>query len=92
MKISKKTGSGPSEAEHGQGYGDWDVDTDLPHVDFVHELPCVIAIGGEYRRAVTVGVGVDELDGVFESVCVYDAQNGTEDFFFIAFVRGQNVG
>lgn len=80
------------EAEHRQGNGDGDVDSDLPRVDLVDELAGVAAARGEDRRAVAVGVGVDDLDGVLEGVSVHEAEDRAEYFLAVALVGGQDVG
>jgi len=50
--ISHETSPGTSEREHGERYGNWNVDSDLPNVNFVGEFTS----GGSWK-----GISVKEL-------------------------------
>lgn len=84
MQVTQEAAPRPRETEHGQGNGNRNVDSNMSHIDFVDELPRVAPVRREYCRSVSIRVGVDEFDGIFEGVHVYDAQNGPEEFFGVA--------
>lgn len=82
MEAAPRSG----EAEHGKGNGNWDVDTDLPHVYFVNELPGVAAVRCEDGCAVAIRIGVDDFYGFIQSIGIHDAQDWTKYFFLVALV------
>lgn len=72
--LSVEVGGSPhgllvtGEGEHGQGDGDWEVDTNLSSLDFVNEFSGVSSGSGKDSCTVSVRVIVDKLDGVLNSV------------------------
>src|SRR3954464_32803 len=74
---------------HGDGQGH--VDADHAHGDAALECAGGGAGGGEDGCAVAVGVGVDELDAVFEGVDANHHEDGSEDFLRVGCHSGFDV-
>ena len=72
------------EGEHGKWDWDREVDTNLSGLDLSLELSHDVTVGGEAGDSVTVGVLVDELDGILKVVLADNAHDGTEDLFIVA--------
>ena len=72
-----------SKAEHGQWDGDWNVDADLPGLDFFLELAGRGARRSEDGRAVAVFILVDQLDGFVQAIDVEADEDGAEDLFAV---------
>lgn len=56
----------------------------LPHVNLSLELSCCCPGRREERCAVAIGVSVDQLDGVIESVCLQQQQHWPKDLLPVA--------
>lgn len=80
------------EAEHRQRDGDGHVDADLAGLKFLLEQRRSRAGPGEDGRAVAVGVGVDEVNGLFGGVDIQADEDGAEDLFGVALHVRLDVG
>lgn len=58
--------------------------THLAHVHLVSVFACSGAICGEDSCAVAIGVPVDHIDGIIQSVCLENNQHGPEDLLSVA--------
>lgn len=56
----------------------------LAHVHLVSVLARRGAVGGEDRRAVAVGVPVDQADGIIQGFCLQNHQHRPEDLLSVA--------
>jgi len=61
--ISECAGLVPAPREHWQGHGNWDVNSDLSHVDLSLEFPSSSARLSEDGGSVTILVLIDDLEG-----------------------------
>lgn len=80
------------EAEHGQWHGNRDVDAQLAGGDVLLELGRRRPGASEDGGAVTVWIGIDQLDSVIEAWGIEADEDRTEDFFSIAFHVGLHIG
>src|SRR5256885_13254786 len=67
-QVAQLGGAAAREGEQRNRHGNRHVDADLAHVDVFLELARRSARLREDGRAVAVGVGVDELDGLVQAV------------------------
>ena len=74
---------GTSEGEERQGDGDGQVDSNLAGIDLVLELTSSSTRRGEDSSSVSVGVGIDDLEGLVEVLGRHDAENGAEDLLLV---------
>jgi hypothetical protein len=91
VEVTTEGSARASEGNHRERNRDRDVDTNLTDIDFMLEFASCSAASSEDGGTVTVRVGVDELDGVFESVDLHDTESGGEDFFLVACHFGGDV-
>lgn len=82
--VATERSTGPGEGEHGEWYGDGNIDTDLSHVHFLGEFSCRGSGVGEDGGAVAVSVTVDQLRSFVHRVGVQNNENGSEDLFTVA--------
>ena len=72
------------EAEHGQRYGNGDIDSLLASFDFFLKARRSGARSGEDRCAVAVWVSIDEGDGFVNCGDIEADEDGAEDLFGVA--------
>src|ERR1035438_10092163 len=80
MEIAEEARLPSAEWKVRNGCCHANVDADVPGGSFVLETPRRRAIGGEQRRSVAVLALLDDGNGVFKRIRVYEAQNRAEDF------------
>src|SRR3954471_10649481 len=80
LVVAAERGLPATEGVVGHRNGQRHVDTDHADGDGALELPGGGAGGGEDGGAVAVGVGVDQLDAIFQGVDADDDEDGSEDF------------
>ncbi len=81
---SPEAGLASSKGEHRQGNWDGQVDADLAAFDLVLELSGDVAVLCENSSSVSVGVAVDKLNGLLQSVHTGDDHDGPKDLVVIA--------
>lgn len=64
VRVSEEAAPRSGEREHGQRNGNGNIDSDLSYVDLLHEFPGSRSVSCENAGSVSVGVLVDELDGI----------------------------
>ena len=89
---SDEGGAGSGEAEEGERYRDGHVDTNLSDINLVLEFASGSSRAGEDCSSISVGVGVDQLNGLFQGINIDTNQNGTEDLLSVAIHIGGDIG
>jgi len=90
--VVAEEGTLPSaEAVEGHGDRNGDVDADHTGLHAASEVAGGVAVAGEDAGAVAVLVVVDELQGRLEVVGADDAEDGSEDLFFVDAHGGLDV-
>ena len=82
-QIAQLRGAAAGEREQRHGHRHGHVDAHLAHVDLFLELARCAARLGKDGRAVAVGVGVDELDGLIQRGRLDHAQHGAKNFLVV---------
>merc|ERR1712012_1227249 len=82
--VTTETAAGTSEGEHRQGHGDGYVHSNLPDIDLLRVSSGGGAVVGEDGGAVTVGVGVDGVDGLVQGIDLHAAQHRAKDLLPVA--------
>src|SRR5918993_2897230 len=77
--LAEEAALPPAEGVVGHGHGNRHVDADHADLHATGELAGRAAVRGEDGRAVPVGVGVDQVDGVVDGVRAQHREDRTED-------------
>ena len=78
-QVTQEASLVSAPAKHGQWHRDRDIDTNLSDVHLSLELPRGGSTLREDGSAVSVWVGVDDCEGVVESICFQTEENRAED-------------
>jgi len=92
VRISEEAASRPGEREHRQRNGNWNINSDISHIDLLHKFSGCRAVSCEDAGSVSVGVLVDELDGIVDGFCGEADKDWTEDLLSVALHGGEHVG
>src|ERR1700676_3987000 len=84
MQVAEKRSFPSAEAVIGDGNGHGNVDAHHAHFDVELKLPGGASVARENRRAVAVGIFIDDAESLIVRIGADDTEDRPEDFVLIA--------